>query len=127
MQILNRILNIFKSVSLLAVVLMLAFSVPMSAHTNMGDHGSTDHHEMNQDHSDHTHDMPAMDVTPHDHTNLSHEHDGVGCCETGMCISAALVDNFNITEVVQIHTHIALPMSKMISAGKARVMRPPSL
>ena len=127
MQNLNRIYSIFKSVSLLAVVLTLAFSVPMSAHTNMVDHGGIDHHEMNLDHSDHTHDVSAMDMTPYDGSNHSHEHDGVGCCETGMCIAAALVDNSNITEAAQIHTHIALPISKMTSAGKSRLMRPPSL
>lgn len=127
MPILNCIYNIFKSVSLLAVVLMLAFSVPMSAHTNMADHGAMDHHEMSHDHSDHTHDISAMDMTSPDESNHTHEHNGVGCCETGMCISAALVENFNILEAEQVHIHITLPVTKMTSVGKSRLMRPPSL
>ncbi len=128
MQNLNRIYSIFKSVSLLAVILMLAFTVPMSANTSMADHGSIDeHHEMNIDHSDHTHDMFAMDMTPSDNTNYTHEHEGAGCCETGMCISAALIESLYISEAEQTHTHIALPISKMTSVGKSRLMRPPSL
>jgi hypothetical protein len=117
MQILNRIYNIFKSVSLLAVVLVLVFTVPMSAHTNMIDNGS----------SNHAHEMSAMDMTSHDETNSTHEHDGVGCCETGMCISAVLLENYNFSKADQVYTHIALPIGKMTSAGKSRLMRPPSL
>ncbi len=127
MQILNRIYNIFKSVSLLAVVLMLAFSFPMSAHTNMADHGAIDHHDMDHGHSGHNHDMSALDMTSSDNKNLTHEHEGAGCCETGMCVSAALIESLDISEAEQTHTHIALPISKMTSAGKSRLMRPPSL
>ncbi len=128
MQNLNRIFSIFKSVSLLAVVLMLAFTVPMSANTSMADHGSIDeHHEMNLDHSDYTHDVSAMNMTPSDNINRAHEHNGAVCCETGMCISAAILESFNISEAEQTHNHISLPISKMTSAGKSRLIRPPSL
>ena len=127
MQILNRIYDVFKSASLLAVVLMLAFTVPMSAHTNMADHGSMDHHEMHQDHSEGNHDMSVMDMPSPDNTNSANSHDGVGCCETGMCISAALIDNFKTSEAEQVHNHFALPISKMTSVDKPRLMRPPSL
>jgi hypothetical protein len=44
-----------------------------------------------------------------------------------MCISAALVEKFNISEAEQVHIHIALPITKMTSVGKSRLMRPPSL
>jgi len=122
MQILNRVYDIFKSASLLAVVLMLAFTVPMSANTNITDRGSIEHHEMNLDHLGDT-----LDMTSHDNTNGAHEHDDVGCCKIGMCISAALVEEFNISEAEQTQNHTALLISKMTSAGNPSLMRPPSL
>ena len=127
MQILNRIYDILKSASLLAVVLMLVLTVPMSVHTNMADHGAVNQLDTSVDDSEHTHDMSVMNMTSPDETNNAHEHEGVGCCETGMCISAALLDNFNIPEAEQVHTHTALPTNQMTSAGKPRLMRPPSL
>lgn len=127
MQILNRIYSIYKSASLLAVVFMLAFTVPMSTHAKMMDDTSSNQHEMNIDQSNHTHDVSVMEMTSSDSTDSSHAHDSVGCCETGLCITAALVDNYSFSEAEQIHTHIALPTSQMTSAGKSRLMRPPSL
>ena len=111
--------------SLLVTVIAIALSFPMAAHANMTDNGTSIHNGMNLAQSDHAHDISAMDMTSLDSTN--HEHEGVGCCETGMCSSAALVENYNFSEVDQVRAHIALPISKMTSAGKSRLMRPPSL
>jgi hypothetical protein len=71
--------------------------------------------------------MSDINMASTDNKIGTHEHDGAGCCETGMCISAALVDNFHITELAQIHTHIASPINKMTSVDKPNLMRPPSL
>ncbi len=127
MQILNRIYDIFKSASLLVVVLMLAFTVPMSAHTNMENHGQSNHQEMSADLDDHAHNISEMDISPFDGANNTHEHENAGCCDMGICISAALIGNFNASKIQQSDIHIALPNYKMTSADQTRLMRPPSL
>ncbi len=123
----NIINHIMKTASLLVTVMAFALSTPMAAHAKTTDNGSSNHHEISQDHSDKSHDMPAIDMISPDETNSTHGHNGVECCDTGMCISAALVENYNFSEAGQVRTNIALPFNKMTSAGKSRLMRPPSL
>ena len=121
----NCICNIFRSVSLLTVVIILAVSPPMSAHAGMNDHDHKMDHSVlhsDMDHSAHgvaDMDMSGSDTHPDDHAEM-------GCC-SGICAVTVLMSDHCDGYSKQARKHDAMPVLILTSADAKRLIRPPNL
>ena len=124
MTMLKRIFHLIRTAFMLAMVVILTFSAPMSAHSSMSDHDQhMDHmtfHAAMAHGSDDTH---HMDQSKHD--EHSGEHAEMGCC-FGICAMAMLVSDRGNNCAEQSDVHEALPVLMLGSVDTERLIRPPN-
>lgn len=121
---LNQILRLL---SFLTVLFALAFSLPPAAHASLMNNNSSDRQmQQSAGYGVSVHDMARMAATAEKEHAPGTQHESASCC-SGICADLAVLTYRETASSEEVHSHVALPFSRMRSVNARRLIRPPQL